>query len=266
MLDLLDWNNPMQLRLLRNATLKLSVAGRTVLIDPFFAPKHSKPSYAGRSPNPLVELPAPVDEILEGVELVIVSHLHSDHFDQTAQLAIPKHLPLICQPEDEAKIRSAGFEQVTPVVDAIDWRGIRLTRHEGRHGFGSVVEKMGSVMGFSLKAKDEPTLYWTGDTVFYPAIEDAIRIIDPDIIVIHPCGALWDETLIAMDAEQAIALCKTSPRAIVVATHMEALDHATVSRHDLRSLSLAQGITPGRLRIPDDGEVLTFGAHGIAEH
>lgn len=120
-------------------------------------------------------------------------------------------------------------------------------------------------MGFSLKAKGEPTLYWTGDTVFYPAIEDAIRIIDPDIIVIHPCGALWDETLIAMDAEQAIALCKTSPRAIVVATHMEALDHATVSRHDLRSFALAQGITPEQLRIPDDGEVLAFDAQRIAE-
>jgi hypothetical protein len=47
----------MELRLLRHATLKLNVAGRTMLIDPFFAPKHSRPSYTGRSPNPLVELP-----------------------------------------------------------------------------------------------------------------------------------------------------------------------------------------------------------------
>ncbi|MGY3387724.1 hypothetical protein ACVWW6_000315 [Bradyrhizobium sp. USDA 3311] len=43
-----------------------------------FAPKHSRPSIAGRSPNPLVELPVSTDQALDGVELVIVSHLHSD--------------------------------------------------------------------------------------------------------------------------------------------------------------------------------------------
>ena len=31
----------MKLRLLRNATLKLEILGKTILIDPFFAPKGS---------------------------------------------------------------------------------------------------------------------------------------------------------------------------------------------------------------------------------
>lgn len=92
--------------------------------------------------------------------------------------------------------------------------------------------------------------------MFYPAVEEAIRSADPDIIVIHPCGARWEGDLITMDAEQAIAVCKASPRSMVVATHMEALDHATVSRDDLRRLSLSQGVAPGQLRIPRDGEVL----------
>lgn len=169
----------MRLRLLRNATLKLEVLGRTVLIDPFFAPKHSRPSIAGRSPNPLVELPVGTDEILDGVELVIVSHLHSDHFDPVAQSLVPKHLPIVCQPGDEAKIRSAGFENVTPLLDAFEWRGIRLSRCEGSHGLGAVVGKMGSVMGFLLEAEGEPTVYWAGDTVLYPAVEEAIRTAAP---------------------------------------------------------------------------------------
>ncbi|MEW6645010.1 MAG: MBL fold metallo-hydrolase [Pseudomonadota bacterium] len=248
----------MKLRLLRNATLKLNVAGQTILIDPFFALKHSRPAFAGRSRNPLVDLPVSTDEILNGVDLVIVSHLHSDHFDPVAQSLVPKHLPLISRPGDEDKIRSFGFENVTPLSSSIDWEGIKLTRREGRHGFGAVVDKMGPVIGFSVEAQNEPTLYWSGDTVFYPAIEETIRSTNPDIIVIHPCGALWEGEPIAMDAAQAVAVCNTAPRAVVVATHLDSLDHATVSRVDLRQHAQAHDISDARLVIPDDGETLEF--------
>ncbi|MDH2400205.1 MBL fold metallo-hydrolase [Bradyrhizobium sp. SSUT18] len=256
----------MKLRLLRNATLILEVAGRTILIDPFFAPKHSRPAFAGRSRNPLVDLPTSTDEILDGVELVIVSHLHSDHFDSLAQSLVPKQLPLISQPGDEDKIRSFGFENVTPLIDTIDWQGIRLTRRDGQHGFGAVVEKMGPVIGFSIEAAHEPTLYWSGDTVLYPPVEATIRNTRPDIIVVHPCGALWEGEQIAMDAEQAVAVCNAAPDAIVVATHLDSLDHATVGRADLRQHALARGISAAQLRIPDDGQILEFGAAVAAPH
>lgn len=248
----------MRLQLVRNATLKLRVADRTILVDPFLAPKHSRPSIGGQSLNPLVDLPIPIDDILDGVELVIVSHLHSDHFDPLAKSLVPKHLPLVCQPGDEDKIRSFGFEDVTPLADRINWRGIRLLRRDARHGNGPVVEKMGSVIGFSLEAPGEPTLYWSGDTVLCPAVEETIRSTAPDIVVIHPCGALWEGDPIAMDAEQAVAVCEAAPHAIVVATHLDALDHATVSRADLRQYARSRGIPAARLRIPDDGEVLAF--------
>lgn len=164
----------MKLQLLRNATLKLSLGERTILIDPFFAPRHSRPSIAGRSPNPLVDLPVSTDQALDGVEPVIVSHLHSDHFDPVAQSLVPKDLPMVCQPGDDTKIRSFGFEKVTPLHEKLDWRGVKLTRREGRHGVGRVVEKMGPVIGFSIELEGEPSLYWAGDTVLYPPVEETI--------------------------------------------------------------------------------------------
>lgn len=248
----------MHLRLLRNATLKLDYAGRTILIDPDFGPRHSRPSFTGRSPNPMVELPTSTDDILEGVELVIVSHLHEDHFDSVAMELVPKHLPIICQPGDEAEIRSAGFEDVTPLLDTTVWNGITLTRREGSHGLGPVVEKMGPVMGFSLDATGEPSVYWAGDTVLYSPVADTIARTSPDIIVTHSCGARWDGDLIVMDAEQTLAVCAASPHSIVVATHMEALDHATIGRPDLRHAAEAGGIAAARLLIPQDGEMLAF--------
>ncbi|MDI4234003.1 MBL fold metallo-hydrolase [Bradyrhizobium sp. Arg237L] len=250
----------MKFRLLRNATLKLDILGRSVLIDPFFAPKGSRPSFTGRAPNPLVDLPMSPEEILDGVELVVVSHLHADHFDPIAQELVPKHLPLICQPGDEDKIRAHGFNNVTPLVDTVIWQGIHFQRREGSHGLGPVVQKMGSVMGFTMTAKDEPSLYWAGDTVLYPAVEATIVESRPEIIVIHPCGAKWDGDLITMDAAEAVATCRLAPDTVVIATHMEALDHATVSRDDLLKYARNEEIGPQQLLVPQDGDQLTLTA------
>ncbi|QIG47375.1 MBL fold metallo-hydrolase [Nordella sp. HKS 07] len=250
----------MKLRLFRNATLKLDYAGRTVLIDPYLAPKHSLPSFTGRSPNPMVDLPAPIEEILEGVELVVVSHLHTDHFDGVAKERVPKHLPLLCQPGDEGKILEAGFTDVRPLLDVFDWNGLVFTRRQGSHGLGPVVEKMGPVMGFTLAAQNEPKIYWAGDTVLYPPVAQTIAEARPDIIVTHSCGAKWDGDLIVMDAEQTLATAELAPKATVVAVHMEALDHATTTRADLRATAEARGLAKGRLIIPDDGETRSFAA------
>lgn len=249
----------MKLQLIRNATLKLDYSGRTVLVDPYLAPKHSLPSFTGRSPNPMVELPAGIEDILDGVELVIVSHLHDDHFDSVAMQRVPKHLPLFCQPGDEATIREAGFTNVTPLTGSATWEGLTLTRREGSHGLGPVVELMGSVMGFSLEAAGEPSIYWAGDTVLYPPVAAVIGDTKPDIIITHSCGARWDGDLIVMDALETVAVCEAAPDAIVIATHMEALDHATITRQDLRHAAMEQGIAPSRLMIPADGETVILG-------
>ncbi len=246
----------MRLELLRNATLKINYGGYVLLIDPYFAPRHSLPSFTGRSPNPMTELPRPIADILEGVDLVIVSHLHTDHFDAVAKERVSKSLPILCQPGDEGSIRESGFTDVKPLLDATVWNGITITPQQGSHGLGPVVEKMGHVIGFTLEAAGEPTVYWAGDTVLYPPVMDTIQKVSPDIIITHSCGAKWDGELIVMDAEQTVEVSRLAPQAIVVATHMEALDHATITRQDLRQAANAAGIDLSRLLIPADGETL----------
>lgn len=248
----------MQIQLLRNATLKLRYADRTILVDPDLGPALSRRSFTGRSQNPMVPLPASVEEILSGVDLVIISHLHADHFDEVAKTVIPKDLPVICQPGNEGAVAEAGFTSVTPLQDTLTLGPIELRRHPGQHGTGPVVELMGPVMGLSFAAQGEPTVYWCGDSVLYPPLSAAIASVDPDVIVTHSCGARWDGTLIVMDDEQTAAVCQAWPRATVVATHMEALDHATVDRATLRRTADAHGISRERLLIPKDGETLAL--------
>jgi L-ascorbate metabolism protein UlaG (beta-lactamase superfamily) len=249
----------MQIQQIRNATLRITYAGKIFITDPFLAGKHTMPSYKGVSPNPLVDLPCSEQDVIEGIEMVLVSHIHSDHFDPTAQRLLPKSLPVFCQPGDESEIEATGFRNVIPLDESIIWKGITIIRTPAQHGTGDVLKEMGNASGFVLQSDNEPTVYWTGDTIWYEAVDDVITQIQPDIIITHSCGAVWgDDILIVMDAVQTIAVCRAALAAVVIAIHMEALDHATVSRSDLRAFAEMENIQPSQLLIPYDGEILNF--------
>ena len=245
----------MNIRLIRNATMRLRYNGRELLFDPCLAPRHSIRSFAGISPNPIVDLPCAIPEILDGVELLILSHLHVDHFDTVAQESLPENLKIFCQPGDETQISEMNFLDVTPIETSLGWQGIMVTRTPGKHGTGDVGERMGTVSGFVFQAEEEPTVYWAGDTIWYDGVQRVIARHQPDVIITHSSGAKFGYSdPIVMDAEQTVAVCKYAPRATVLAVHLESLDHGTVSRSDLRLLAEQSGITPARLLIPDDGE------------
>lgn len=251
----------MHVTLIRNATLLLEYAGKRLLIDPFFAEKHSLPSFAGIAQNPLVDLPIAPEHIVQNIDMVLVSHLHTDHFDTSAELMLDRQLPLICHPDHAEKIHQKAFADVRPLVQSITWEGITFTRINGHHGMGAIEQVMGQVMGFVLQAEDEPTLYWAGDTVLCEAVEDAIKTYQPDVIVTHSGGATWanpDQTtkpiLIIMDDAQTIATAKHLPEGIVIATHMEALDHCHTTREALRTTAREAGIADDHLLILADGE------------
>lgn len=249
----------MQLQLIRSATLRIEYAGQTFVIDPYLAAKHSRPSFAGKSLNPLVDLSCSPLEVIAGAEMVIVSHLHSDHFDPAAQELLPKDILILCQPEDDLTIRAKGFGSVIPVEDTMDWEGITIARTLCEHGSGDVLKEMGNASGFVFRSQSEPTMYWAGDTIWCEAVARVISRDQPDIIVTHSCGAVWvPNVLIVMDAAQTVSVCQAAPKSTVIATHMDSLDHATVSRQDLREYASANGIGQDQLRIPLDGEKIVF--------
>ncbi len=263
----------MELQLIRNATLKINYAGSTFLIDPYFAEAGTQPSFAGKAKNPTVPLPMSTEEILKGVDYVLISHLHPDHFDEAAQAIIPKDLPIYCQPEDSETIRAAGFHAVHPIEDQVDIGGIRLSKTQGQHGTGSILPLMGEVSGFVLSHKNEKTFYWCGDTIWYEGVKENIDWYQPEVIVCH-AGAnkffqahnvfgpafTGDSEVLIMDAAQVSDLCHHAPESQVVVTHVGALDHETVTRAELRA-ALKKNIGSGQLFIPEDGQSLVFDQH-----
>lgn len=139
----------MLIQLIRNATLRITYGGRTFLLDPYLAAKHTRPSFTGVSLNPLVDLPCTPQEAIANCEIVLISHLHSDHFDSVAQSLLPKDVPIFCQPGDETAIAEYGFQQVTPLAQSVVWNTIKITRTSGQHGSGDGFAANGSGVRFS---------------------------------------------------------------------------------------------------------------------
>jgi L-ascorbate metabolism protein UlaG (beta-lactamase superfamily) len=248
------------MRFVRHATFVFEVDDLRIMVDPMLAPAGAAEPVANtpnQRHNPLVDLPLNDDEthaLLEEIDAVLVTHTHNDHWDGEARSLIPEQAPILCQPEDEDKIRAAGFRQVTPVHYELEWKGLRLTRTGGQHGTGEIGRRMAPVSGFVVRDGSSPVLYVAGDTIWCPEVEEALGVHSPDVVVVNAGAARFLEGgPITMTTEDVVRVCRALPDARVVAVHMEAINHCLLPRDaledELRKESLAT-----RVKIPADGE------------
>ena len=246
----------MNIQLIRHATMKIKYNDLTILVDPMFSTRGSLDPVANAANeirNPLVHLPVPVDEILEGVEAIIVTHLHRDHMDDAAIQSLPKDVVVFCQPEDERQLLQHGFSNVVKVDSETHWNGIKLSRTGGRHGTGELAKAMGPVSGFVLVADSEETLYIAGDTVWCDEVEDAMYTYKPDVIIVNGGEAQFltgdPITMGFKDIEKARSHADDT---VIVVVHMEAWNHCLLKRDALMNLIEYNEIK--NVIVPYDGE------------
>jgi len=234
-----------RITLVRNATLILEIRGKRILVDPMLDDVGARPPIEGTGnqvANPTVPLPFPAEEVVRDLDAVIVTHRHRDHLDARGEELLPRDLPVFCQPEDEAALRTLGLD-ARPVEDALEWDGLRVTRTRARHGTGRVAELLAPVSGFVLD-----DLYLAGDTVWYDEVEKTIGRHRPRVAVVHAGGAEFVEGgLIVMGADDVQEVVARVPT--VIAVHMEAINHCFLER-----AALAAAV-PGVV-IPRDGETV----------
>lgn len=259
-----------QLQQIRNATVKISYANTTFLVDPMLAKKGTYPGFKGtyRSElrNPLVELPMSTQEILAGVDAIIVTHTHLDHWDDAAQKLLPKNLPLFVQNESDAKIiRDQGFKDVRVLEDGTEFGGVTLSKTGGQHGTdkmyanAQIAEFLGEAMGVVFQAPGQKTVYLIGDTIWRDEVDQALTQYNPEVVVVNAGYALLTgyEGAIIMGKEDLAHAAKALPYARIVATHMDAINHMGQSREELKAYVTERGIQD-RVDIPEDGAVVKF--------
>ncbi|MDQ0233316.1 MBL fold metallo-hydrolase [Metabacillus malikii] len=253
----------MKINHIRNATIVLEYAGKRFLIDPMLSAKGTYPPFPN-SPrqdqhNPLVELPTTIDTIINGIDAVIVTHLHYDHWDEAAKEALPKEIKVFTQNEEDAtEIRQAGFSNVEILHEDTVFEGIQLIKTKGEHGRGEILKLAGSVCGVVLKHPTEKTLYVAGDTVWYEEVQTVIETNKPEVIVVNAGdNQFLQGGSLVMGKDDVYEVYKAAPEAKIMCVHMEAVNHWALSREELKGFISEKQITSNVL-VPNDGEAFTF--------
>jgi L-ascorbate metabolism protein UlaG (beta-lactamase superfamily) len=258
-MDSAGYRDAMVVRLVRNATLIVEIADVRLLVDPMFNPAGAVEGVRGTpNPrrNPTVELPMPAEELVAGVDAVLVTHLHNDHFDAGARELLDRGLPIACQPADAERLRQHRFRDVRPVDGALDLLGVGVARTDGRHGTGELGEALGPVSGFVLRAPGEPPLYIAGDTIWCDEVDAALAEHAPDVVVVNASGARFLQgDPIVMTIDDVLETARAAPTATVIVVHLEAISHALDTRAEVRAAVAAAGLGE-RVVVPEDGERL----------
>ena len=255
---------------IRNAAARIDYAGSIFLVDPFLADKETYPGFEG-TPNsdkriPLIDLPMPVQEVVRGIDAVILTHTHLDHWDDAAREILPKDIPFFVQNAGDARtIREQGFTNVMTAGKNTPFMNVRISRTAGQHGPDELysvparAEFAGDAMGFILQADGEKTLYVVGDTTWHPFVEVALRAYNPDIIVMNTGYAMVNgiNGSLIMGKDDIIRMYKAMPEAKIIAVHMDAVNHTMTSSEEVREFVKENSLSD-RVYVPREGEILSF--------
>ncbi|AUI66865.1 MULTISPECIES: MBL fold metallo-hydrolase [Glaesserella] len=254
---------------IRNATAKIEMAGSTFLVDPYLAPKGTYEGFAGtinsEKRNPLIDMSMPVEKVLEGVDAVIVTHTHDDHWDEYAQKVLPKDLPIFVQNAGDAKIiRSQGFKDVRVLGKNTEFNQVKLSKTGGQHGTDQMyavpqlAELLGEAMGVVMQAKGEKTLYIIGDTIWNNEVDYALDHYKPDVIVMNTGYAQiqGNPNGIIMGKADVAKASQVAPNSAIITVHMDAVNHASVTSDEMRQFVKENKLN--NVAVPKMGEVLKF--------
>ena len=253
----------MKIKQIRNATLRINLGGVEFLIDPWLIGKSEGFTF-GQSPfasevvdpaqldivMPMCELPMPLADVLSGVDAYVLTHLHPDHFDMapdgTVGAKLDKGVPIF-----------VGFADVRMLTDdGVTFNGVTLKRTYAKHG---TKEPCGPASGIFFSAPGErKTLWILGDTIWCDEVAKTMAELKPDVVILNACAAqLKTYGRLIMDDADVESVCRAAPNATVIASHMDTVAHASLTRKTLKAALERRGLV-SRVLMPDDGEAYVF--------
>lgn len=195
-----------------NATTLLRLGTFTLLTDPAFGPAGSRVHLGYGAWTRRLKDPAMTYAELPALDLVLLSHLHGDHFDRAARRSLPPDLPIVTTPQAHRRLRRRAFTTTgLPTWDAREWhrdgQSLRVTALPGRHGPGFadrlLPDVMGSLIEWEVDGERRLRLYVTGDTLYRPHLgEIRRRCGEIDAMLIHLGGTRLLGLLLTMDGRQ----------------------------------------------------------------
>jgi L-ascorbate metabolism protein UlaG (beta-lactamase superfamily) len=229
----------MRLTWLGHSACHLQVAGKSVLIDPFFTgnPKH----------------PAGFEDGLERVDFIVLTHGHDDHVGDSARLAKKYDATVVAMFEICAWLGGQGVGKVEPmnIGGTVRRDGLSFTMVNALHSSATVRDgtpiTLGDPAGYVIKSS-EPTVYHAGDTEIFSDMALIQRLHQPKIGLI-PIGDRF-----TMGPETAALACnELLDLDTIIPIHWGTFGLLTGDPETFKAL-----VTRGQVRLAEPGQALEF--------
>jgi len=251
-----------------NATTVLELGGCTILTDPAFlhAGDHVHVGYGVTTRRRLEPALAPHE--LPPLDAVLLSHLHGDHWDEPAERALARDLPIVTTASAARTLAGRGF---TRTIGLARWDRVAL-RGDGarlvvgavpaRHGPPAIASLLPQTNGYildALTAENRPfRVYVSGDTMPIAALREIPRRYpEIDVALVHLGGTRIPHrrfgVLVTMDAARGVKAVRMLDPRTVVPIHTDDYDLFSSSLDDFTRAMRTAGLAD-RLRVVERGE------------
>ncbi|MGN6612792.1 MAG: MBL fold metallo-hydrolase [Angustibacter sp.] len=213
------------------ATTLIRLGSFTVLTDPNFLHRGQR-AYLGKGlwSKRLTE-PAMQPGALPELDVVVLSHLHGDHFDRVAKAQLARAQPVLTTPQAARRLRRWGFDAhgLAPWASRTLERGDESLRVEALpavHARGVMGRLLPPVMGSMLEhqvgGRTTRRVYVSGDTLTGDHVSKiARRHPDIDAAVVHLGGTRVLLHTVTMDGEQGVDFVRRAAPRQTVPVHYD---------------------------------------------
>jgi L-ascorbate metabolism protein UlaG (beta-lactamase superfamily) len=178
-----------QLHFLGHSTVRVELAGHTVLTDPLLTSRV----------GPLRRVvPAPEPAAFAGVDLVLISHLHGDHLHLPSLRLLGRDVPIAVPRGAGPWLRAKGFRQVVETApgETFEHGGLQVTavaaEHSGHRWGPRLTHGPATVAVGHLVQAGGSTVYVSGDTDLFDGMHD-LGDLGIDVALLPVWG--WGATL-----------------------------------------------------------------------
>lgn len=222
--------NRLEITWLGHATFVLTLPnGKRVLLDPWLGNPKCPPAFAK-------------PDALKPIDLILVTHGHSDHLTDVISSQRATGAPIIAPYELAQYLGQKGVKDVREmnIGGTQEAVGIRITMTPATHSSSTMEDGrlvyLGAAAGYILRAPDMPTIYIAGDTGLFGDMKMIGNLYKPQIAFL-PIGDLY-----TMGPDTAAIAAEWLGVRQVVPMHWGTFPALTGTPEELNALLSPQGV------------------------